>query len=161
MKDQDFTTTFTVDQTPQQVYNAITHPRGWWSEEIVGDADKVNEVFDYHFEDVHACKVKIEELEPAQKVVWRILENDFNFTTDKTEWVNTTAVFDIATNGDKTIVTLTHHGLTPEDECFEACNQGWTHYMQVSLKNFISTGVGNPNKTGAPQTETESKLLGR
>lgn len=161
MENQDFTTSFIVDQTPQQVYNAITNPRGWWSEEIKGNADKVNDIFNYHFEDVHACKVKVDELVPRQKVVWHILENDFNFTTDKSEWVDTKAVFVISAEGSKTKLTLTHYGLVPEYECFEACNQGWTHYMQVSLKNFISTGIGSPNKTGAPQTETESNLSGR
>ncbi|MFD0749961.1 SRPBCC domain-containing protein [Mucilaginibacter calamicampi] len=158
MKEQDFTTSFKVDQTPQQVYDAIIHPQLWWSEEITGSADNVNDVFDYHFEDVHFCKVKIEELTPGKKVVWRILENNFNFTRDKTEWVNTKVVFDVNTKGNQTEMTLTHYGLVPEYECYDACYQGWTFYMQTSLKNLISTGVGSPNKSGAPQTETEAKL---
>ena len=52
-------------------------------------------------------------------------------------------------------------GLTPEDECYDACYQGWTHYIQKSLKNYISTGGGRPNKSGAPQTETEKRLSNR
>ena len=36
MSDQDFSSTFLVDQTPQEAFEAITNPRGWWSEEIEG-----------------------------------------------------------------------------------------------------------------------------
>lgn len=159
--EDSFKTSFTVNHSPQQVYDAITQPHKWWSEEITGSANKVSHVFDYHFEDIHTCKVKIEELIPFKKIVWRILENDFNFTTDKTEWVNTKEAFDITTSGTTTQLTVTHYGLVPKYECYQACYQGWTFYIQTSLKNLIVTGVGNPNKTGAPQTETEAKLSGQ
>jgi len=160
MQNQDFTTTILVNKTPGEVFNAINNPRAWWSEEIEGSTDKINEAFDYHFEDIHACKVKVLELVPNQRVVWHILENDFNFTKDKTEWVDTKIVFDISTEGNKTKLAFTHIGLVPEYECYDACHQGWTHYIQTSLRNYISTGEGEPNKTGAPQTETERNLSG-
>lgn len=160
MNQQDFTSAILVNKSPKEVFNAINNPRAWWSEEIEGNTNKVNEVFDYHFEDIHACKIKVLELVPNQKVVWHILENDFNFTKDKTEWVNTKVVFDISEEGNKTRLVFTHVGLVPEYECYDACYQGWTHYIQNSLKNYINTGTGQPNKTGAPQTETEKKLAG-
>ncbi len=31
MNTQNYTATFAVDQTPEQVFAAITNPRGWWS----------------------------------------------------------------------------------------------------------------------------------
>ena len=158
MQNQDFTSTILVMNTPKEVFNAINNPKAWWSEEIEGNTDKENEVFNYHFEDIHACKVKVLELVPNQKVVWHILENDFNFTNDKTEWVDTKVVFDISSEGGKTKLVFTHLGLVPEYECYDACNQGWTHYIQNSLKSYISTGGGKPNKTGVPQTETEKIL---
>jgi hypothetical protein len=30
-----------VDQTPEEVFNAINNPRGWWSEEIEGNTNKL------------------------------------------------------------------------------------------------------------------------
>ncbi len=36
MKVQNFTTVFTVNQTPDEAFTAITNVRGWWSEEIEG-----------------------------------------------------------------------------------------------------------------------------
>ena len=68
MKTQDFTTTILVDQTPQQVFDAINNVRGWWSEEIEGGTDKLNDVFKYHFENVHRCQIKVIELVPGKKV---------------------------------------------------------------------------------------------
>lgn len=158
MQNQNFTTTFLVDKTPEEVFNAINNVSSWWSGEIIGNTDKLNDVFIYHFEDIHSCKVKILEMVPDKKVVWLILENDFNFTKDKTEWVNTKVVFDIGSQGDKTSLTFTHIGLVPSYECYETCHQGWTHYIQNSLKKYIDTGKGEPNMTGSPQTEAEKKL---
>jgi uncharacterized protein YndB with AHSA1/START domain len=158
MENKNFTTAVLVKQTPKEVFNAINNPRAWWSEEIVGSTNKVNDEFDYRFEDIHSCRVKVLDLVPDKKVVWKILENDFNFTKDKTEWVNTQIEFNISEAGNQTKLTFTHVGLVPEYECYEACHQGWTHYIQNSLQNYISSGKGEPNKTGAPQTETEKKL---
>lgn len=34
MKTQDYTTTFTVDESSKEVFDAINNPSGWWSEEM-------------------------------------------------------------------------------------------------------------------------------
>ena len=160
MKTENFTTSILVGQSPQQVYDAINNVRSWWSEEIEGSTDKLHEVFSYHYEDVHRCQIKITELVPAKKVEWLVLDNYFNFTHDQTEWKDTSIIFEIAAKGDKTELRFTHHGLVPDYECYEACRQGWTHYIETSLFNLISTGDGQPNKTGKPQTEKEKELSG-
>lgn len=158
MATQDFTTTILVDQTPEQAFNAINNVRGWWSEEIEGRTDKLNEEFNYHYEDLHKCRIKIIELVPAKKVVWLVLDNYFSFTKDKSEWKDTKIIFEIAQKDNKTGIRFTHQGLVPEYECYEACRDGWTTYIQTSLRNLISTGKGKPNATGKPQTQTEKKL---
>ena len=90
MKNQNYTTTFSVDQPPEEVFAAINNVRGWWSEEIEGSTDKVGDEWTYHYEDVHSCKLKVTELVPGKRVVWHILDNYFNFTKDKSEWKGTT-----------------------------------------------------------------------
>ncbi|TKC12308.1 SRPBCC domain-containing protein [Pedobacter polaris] len=158
MQNQDFTTTLIVDQSPAKVFAAINNVCGWWSEEIEGSTDKLNSEFDYHYEDVHRSKMKIVEFIPDKKVVWLVKENYFQFTKDKTEWTGTKIIFEISKVGDKTQVQMTHHGLVPEYECYEICEDSWTNYIQNSLRKLITTGKGTPNAAGKPQTENEKKL---
>ncbi len=141
----NYTTTFTVDQTPEEAFAAIANPRGWWSEQIDGDTDRLGSVFYYHYQDVHRATFKITEFVPGKKVVWRVLNNDFNFIRDKNEWVDTDVVFEIIPQGDQTEVQFTHIGLVPDYECYEVCSNAWGSYISSSLRNLITTGKGQPN----------------
>src|SRR4051812_26151948 len=113
MPTPDFTTTITVDQTPAEVFNAINNVRGWWSEEIEGSTDKLNDEFKYHYEDVHRCQMKLIEVVPNQKVVWLVQDNYFKFTNDANEWKGNKIVFDITTAHNKTQLRFTQLGLVP------------------------------------------------
>ncbi len=146
MENQDFTTSFEVDNKPKEVFDAINNVRGWWSEEIEGDTDKLNAEFNYHYKDVHRCKMKLVELVPNQKVVWKVLENYFGFTKDKTEWTGNQISFDISEKNGKTNVRFTHRGLVPACECYEVCFDAWSNYINNSLRNLIVTGKGQPNE---------------
>ena len=82
MNSQSFTTTIVVDNSPSEVFNAITNVRGWWSEEIEGSTNKLNDEWNYHYQDVHRFKMKIVELIPDKKVVWLVMDNYFKFTKE-------------------------------------------------------------------------------
>ncbi len=72
----DFTTAILVGQTPKEGFNAINNVRGWWSEEIEGGTDQLNDVWNYRYKDIHLCKIKIVESIPDKKVVcllWTII----------------------------------------------------------------------------------------
>lgn len=144
--DQNFRTTFLVDQSREQVFNAVNNVRGWWSESIEGATDQLHAEFLYHYKDVHICKLKIVTFIPGKKVVWLVLDNYFNFTQDKTEWKGTKIIFDISRKGGKTQLQFTHEGLVPQYECYKVCHDAWTSYIQGSLKDLITTGKGKPNK---------------
>ena len=64
MTNQNFTTTFSVDQIPEEVFDAINNVRGWWSEEIDGSSDKLGAEFKFHHKDIHRSTQKITELVP-------------------------------------------------------------------------------------------------
>ncbi|MBI3577870.1 MAG: SRPBCC domain-containing protein [Ignavibacteriales bacterium] len=146
MKNPDYSTTFTVGQSPAEAFAAINNVRGWWSEEIEGSTDKRGDEFTYHYEDVHRCKMKITEIIPGKKVVWRVLDNYFNFTKDTSEWKGTEIIFEISKKGNKTEIRFTHLGLIPEYECFDICSNGWSTYINGSLRSLITKGKGQPNK---------------
>jgi hypothetical protein len=146
MSKSDFTNTLLVDNSPVEVFNAINNVRGWWSKEIEGSTDKLNEEFSYHYKDVHHCKIKIIEIIPDKKIVWLVLDNHFNFTKDISEWRDTKITFDIAKKGNKTQLRFTHLGLVPQYECYDICSSAWTDYLDNSLSSLIATGKGHPNK---------------
>jgi hypothetical protein len=142
---QHYSTSFMVNQSPEEAFAAINNVRGWWSQAIEGDTDKPDAEFKYHYQDVHRATFKITEFIPGKKVVWHVLDNYFNFTQDKTEWTGTDIVFEIARKGDKTEVHFTHIGLVPEYECYDVCSNAWGSYITSSLYNLITTGKGQPN----------------
>jgi uncharacterized protein YndB with AHSA1/START domain len=145
MQKQNYTATLVVDQSPEQVFKAITNVRGWWSEQIDGPTDKLNAEFNYHYKDVHRCKIKVIEFVPGKNVTWLVLENRFDFTKDKTEWTGTRISFDIVEKNGKTCLGFTHFGLVPTYQCYKICSDAWDNYINVSLKSLIETGKGNPN----------------
>jgi hypothetical protein len=77
MTTSDFTTSILADQTPSAAFKAINNVRGWWSEEIEGSTDKLNDVFNYHFEDIHRCQIKLIEVIADKKIVWLVMDNYF------------------------------------------------------------------------------------
>jgi hypothetical protein len=142
---KSFTSTITVNKSASEAFNAIINFRGWWSEEIEGSTDKLKAIFFYHYKDIHLCKMEMIEMVPDKKLIYRVVENDFNFVKDKREWINTKLIFDISSQGAQTKVTFTHEGLVPDYECYQVCNDAWSGYIGKSLKDFIDTGKGNPN----------------
>lgn len=147
MNNQDFTISLLVDQSPRDVFNAITNVRAWWSEEIEGNTEKLQDEFIYRYKDVHRCTMKLVDVIPDKKVVWLVLDNYFNFIKDTSEWKDTKVCFEITQEGDKTKLHFTHVGLVPEYECYHACSNGWTQYIHHSLYNLLTKGKGQPNSS--------------
>jgi hypothetical protein len=144
-KTQDFTVVISVEQTPQEVFEAITNVRGWWSGEIDGPTDELGGEFTYRYQDLHYSRQKVTALVPGKRVEWLVLDSYLSFVEDKREWNGTRVIFEIATKGDKTEIRFTHAGLVPTGECYGACSNAWTGYIRDSLRSLITTGKGRPN----------------
>lgn len=142
----DFTTTFLVEQTPEEAFAAITDVRGWWSGEIEGETTRVGDVFTYRYKDMHRSTQKVIEVVPGEKVVWQVLDAYLQFTEDKSEWNGTKVIFEISRQGDRTAIRFTHQGLVPAFECFDKCSSAWSFYLNDSLRSLIATGTGDPNR---------------
>jgi hypothetical protein len=146
MDHSHFTTRFTVDRSPDEVFAAINDVRAWWSGEIEGRTDVVGAEFTYRFGELHRTTQSITELVPGKRVVWHVVASDLSFVANGGEWLGTDIVFEIATttgaapNGGRTEVRFAHEGLVPAIECYSACSAGWGHYINGALFRWISTG---------------------
>jgi hypothetical protein len=139
MSNQDYTTTFLVDQTPEAVFAAINHVRAWWSGEIEGRTDQLGAEFTYQSGDVHRSTQKITEWVPGQKIVWHVVDSHLNFVNDKTEWTGTDIIFEISRQGDQTELRFTHVGLAPVLACYGDCSDAWHFYIDDRLQHLITT----------------------
>ena len=146
MKSKDYTISFLVEQTPTEVFNAINNVRGWWSETLKGNSEKLNDEFIYEHKPYHRSTQKLIEVMPGKKVVWLVTESEIFFVEDKSEWKNTKICFEIFEEKNKTKMVFTHFGLVPQIECFDNCSKGWNYYLKESLLPLITTGKGQPDK---------------
>lgn len=154
MKQQDYHTSITVDATAQEAFDLINSVTLWWTENLEGSSQKLDDEFSVRFGDVHYSKQKLVELVPGKKVVWLVTDSKLNFIKDKQEWNNTRISFDISSQNGKTKVLFTHIGLAPAVECFDACSNAWSQYIQQSLQSLINTGTGQPTRK---ESETKTR----
>jgi len=145
MSEQSFSTTFSVDESPEVVFAAVANVRGWWSEEVEGDTEKLGDTFTFEVPDVHRCTLELTEVIPNKKIVWHVQPGShIDFIEQKSEWDETDIVFDISEQDGQTQLRFTHIGLVPSFECYEACSGGWNSYTVGSLRDLITTGKGDP-----------------
>lgn len=133
----DFSTRFTVQQSPADVYAAINDVRGWWTGELDGPTSAVGDVFTYRHEDVHRSTQRVAESVPGRRVVWLVTDAHLSFTPDPAEWTGTQVVFDIAAGTDGTEVRFTHVGLSRERACYESCSSAWSYFVDERLRSRI------------------------
>ena len=151
MAGKNFTTTLLVSQTPTEAFDAINNVRGWWSEGVEGATRKLNDEFVYRHKDMHFSKQKLIEVIPGKKVVWLVTDSYLSFLKkEKSEWNDTKIIFEINEKDNQTEVVVTHQGLIPGVECFDACSNGWNYYLHESLLPLITTGKGRPDKKEEP-----------
>lgn len=138
------TVTFSVEQSPEQAFAAISDVRAWWSGEVEGDTDRLGAEFTYTVPGIHFSRFRITELAPARRVAWLVLDSSLSFIADEQEWTGTTVTFDIAERDGRTHVRFTHEGLRPDHECYGVCERAWGEYVNGSLRSLIETGAGRP-----------------
>jgi hypothetical protein len=144
MTKETFTTSFSVDQSAQQAFDAINNVRGWWSGEIAGDTDKLGAEFTYRYKDVHYSKQKIKDLVSGKRVVWQVVDSRLSFRKEN-EWTGTTIVFDISQKDGRTDVRFTHIGLVPAFQCYGDCSGAWGVLINKDLRKLIATGKAQPD----------------
>lgn len=142
MQHNYFTSAFTVQRTPAEVFDAICNVHGWWTGEIEGEALEVGDEFSYRYPGFHFSVQKVTELIPGKKVVWHVVDARLEGFEHAGEWSGTDIIFDIATKAEGTEVEFAHRGLVPEFECFDSCASAWGFFVNNSLQRFVTTGEG-------------------
>jgi uncharacterized protein YndB with AHSA1/START domain len=136
----DFQAVLTINATPDAVFNAFTLPAdltNWWTP-ASGVGTTGGELV-FHFGDQRIfCQV--DDAERPSRVRWSVL-----LCEPAPDWLGTKIAIDLsATDDGGTRVDFRHHGLTPQLECFEMCQNGWTHHLG-DLINSLEAGNGNPS----------------
>jgi len=144
MSDKNYSVSITVDATAHEAFECINNVTGWWTVNMEGSSQKLDDEFTVRFGEIHVSTQKLIEVIPGKKVVWLVTDSNLNFIREKDEWTGTTVVFDITQKNDKTEVTFTHVGLVPQVECYDACSNAWGPYITDSLFKLITMGKGNP-----------------
>jgi predicted enzyme related to lactoylglutathione lyase/uncharacterized protein YndB with AHSA1/START domain len=127
---------------PKRAYQALTTVEGiraWWTRDAeldsqVGGTGK----FRFSYKGVFATTVRIEDLEPSTRVVWKTV------ASFRPEWVGTTIVFDLRVDGDDTVISFAHRDFKEADEAYAVTTTGWGYYL-VSLQQYLETGEGAPS----------------
>ncbi|PRY44608.1 DUF899 family protein [Umezawaea tangerina] len=162
MGERGFTTGFTADRGPREVFDAVLDVRGWWSEDVEGRTAEVGDEFTCRAGEPHRRRIRVTEVVPDRRVVWSVLDDHVGSTEDRTGWTGTTIAFDIAERDGRTEVRFAHEGLPAEHECHGTCCAAWGFHIGTSLRELVETGVGRPDEVdrrpageGVPQVVGE------
>ncbi len=146
MKNQDYSATIEVAASPLEVLSHINNVPNWWATPsfkgtFEGRNAKLNDEFIVRFGDAHYSKQKLIEFIPDKKVVWLVTDSLLNWIpNNKTEWTGTKMIFELTPKGDQTVLSFTHEGLVPQQECYAKCEQGWDMLIKTSLLKSITEG---------------------
>jgi hypothetical protein len=157
MKNNSYTATLEVAQSPQKVFNAINNVTKWWSKDFEGSSTKLNDEFIINHPNQHYSKQKLLEVIRNKKIVWLVTESKLYWLKNKEEWTNTKMIFEISTKGNKTVLHFTHEGLVPEQECYAICVKGWDIVIKDWLLHLITTGT--PSQEMAKAAEIRNRHL--
>jgi uncharacterized protein YndB with AHSA1/START domain len=139
-----YTTEFTVDRTPDEVFAAVTDVRGWWSETITGGTARAGDEFSFTDQGIPFSRIRVTDAVPGRRVAWRVEDAYLAFVDDHDEWTGTTVTFELTPTASGTALRFTHHGLRPVSACYQDCSRGWDYCFTTSLRDLITTGTGRP-----------------
>ena len=122
-----------------EVYAAITTPAGlcgWWTTDTRGES-RVGGRIEFTFKNHDArFDTEVLELDPSERVLWKVVGGP-------AEWLGTRIRFELAEDGDYTVVLFKHEGWKEPVEFMHHCSTKWGVFL-LSLKELVETGKGRP-----------------
>ena len=137
---------FIVNVNPSFVFNAITVEVDKWWTVYSNKTKKIGDELTVKFGERTFKVMKLTELTPNQVIHWYVEKAniDIKGLSQKDEWVGTTIKWGIQKHENGSKINFTHQGLTPEFECYEACEGGWNYFLN-SLSDYLNKGKGTPH----------------
>jgi uncharacterized protein YndB with AHSA1/START domain len=135
--EQDFRMELEIAAPREAVHEALATAggiEGWWDNRVEGEV-AAGETFKVVFGKTGWTEFRVDRLEP-ETIEWACTGQEIADFTPTDEWVGTRLRFDLATAGDGTRLTFTHHGLAALD-CIGICERGWGHHLGSSLKQGL------------------------
>lgn len=132
--------TITAPVSASVAYHGISQVSGWWAKHVEGHTESH---FTVRFGTTWVT-FDVTEMTPYSRIVWLATDCYLPWLTNKTEWSGTRVVFEIASAHDLTSITMVHHGLVPQAECYAQCEAGWNEHFGESLTRFLTEHVGMP-----------------
>jgi hypothetical protein len=146
MENKNFHSSITAKISAGNAIKKISRVTDWWGINFNGSAEKQNDTFIVKMGGDSFFNFTVAELIPDKKVVWFVTDCNMPWYPDKKEWANTKLIFDVTEKDGVTTVNFTHEGLTPDIQCYNDCNKGWTHWITRSLFSYFTTGKGDFNQ---------------
>ncbi len=143
MKNENYKISIDVHGDTKTAFENICSVAGWWTSNMEGSTNKLNDVFTVHFGDTFVT-FQITGFNFYAKIVWSVTDSKLPWLNDKKEWNNTRIIWEISEENNSTKITMTHAGLIPAVECYENCEKGWNFYVGQSLLKLINEGKGMP-----------------
>ena len=101
-------------KSPNDVFNHVTDLSKWWPEEFEGESIKLDTEFILKTGDTHYSKNKVIEFVPNKKVTWITIESKRK--PDNYDWAGTKFIFELAPQGNNTLLKFTYDGIVLENE---------------------------------------------
>ncbi len=148
MTKTDYSKELQVNVSPNVIFKAITSEIDKWWTIHSNIADKLNSKLTVRFGETTIKEMLVTEFNENEKLTWKVTKAfiDIEELTKKDEWVGTEISWRIAPTeqGKGSKIDFIHKGLTPEFQCYNACEGGWNYFLE-SLKSYLEKGKGNPH----------------
>lgn len=126
-----------------RVYEAVATAQGvagWWTRDTTGTAGVGGSVNTRFLQpdgtEIGHMDFEMTGLEPNREARWR-------FTDGPPEWIGTEATFQLAEDGEMTILVFGHRNWKEPVEFMAHCSMKWAVFL-LSLRELVETGKGRP-----------------